>query len=176
MASDHHYAVVAFCQKPGSGKSRSVASIGDVPSICLFHLCLRPDGQQGAPVRAPLMAAAIDGCSTAIDFSKAIAGCLEAHLAPPLEKEEPAVDRKASFSRTTRPAAEGYVGDEVEEVVQKCHLLADRVLFGVVKLFLLAFDKADALCQGGEGPEAPLLLGGPHCFRGQGAWCLFRHV
>ncbi len=77
VASEHHYAAVAFCQTPGGGKSRSVESVVDVPAVCFFHVCLWPEGQPGAPIRTPSIAEAIDGCSTTSDFLAVITGCLE---------------------------------------------------------------------------------------------------
>ncbi len=84
VADAPHYAAVAFCQTPGSGKSQSVAPVGGVPALCLFHLLL---------------------------FLKVIAGCLEAQMAPLIEEDEPAAGRKASFWRIVRLVAEAHVGE-----------------------------------------------------------------
>ncbi len=75
-----HFSAVVFCQTRGSGKSKNVAALCQVASICLFHVCLRPEGQHGTPVRTPSMAEAMMGCQTRQDFVKVLVGCLKQHL------------------------------------------------------------------------------------------------
>ncbi len=50
-------------------------------SICIFHVCLRLEGQHETPFRTPSIAEAMMGCQTRQDFVKVLVGCLKQHLA-----------------------------------------------------------------------------------------------
>ncbi len=42
--------------------------------------------------------------------------------------------------------------------MQRCHLLADRILVGEARLIIFAFDEAGPLCQGRDGQRSPRFL------------------
>ncbi len=99
----NHFHTAALCRSTGVGRSRLVCSLGDIPSVLLFHICLRAADQEGEPERPPDLAEAIMACHSPCDKLRIFRGRLSVILHPAPISEATGKESQNSSSAIVGP-------------------------------------------------------------------------
>ncbi len=149
LEAEHHYPAGTLYQVTWSGKSRSVAFLGDVPTLYVSHLCLWQPHQQGAPVRTPPIVKAMEDCRSPADFLSVLAGCFSAHLkglARHSGSTNVVPERPKGFWAEAHQEAKACATFGEAAIVRKCQDLAKKILTNGVECIVLAIDEAGTIC------------------------------